>query len=38
MFQGLLLRLCLPQKHQTWSNDNSERDLSRDGVNLIVKH
>ena len=30
------VRLCLPQKHQTLSNDNSEHDLSCGGVNLSI--
>ena len=36
MFQGLQLGLCLSLKHQTWSNDNSESDLSCGGVNLSI--
>ena len=36
MFQGRLHRFCLSQKHQTWSNDNFERNISGDGVNLSI--
>ena len=35
MFEVPQPGLRQPKKHQTWSNDNSQRDLSRGAVNWL---
>ena len=36
MFQGPYLGLCPSKTHQTWSNDQSQHDLSCGGVSFII--